>query len=39
MPGRGLMDVVKEVMKRVSVTKEDARDGVIWRQMLCCDKP
>lgn len=34
-PHRRFVDVVKEVMMRVSVTKEDR---VRWRQMLCSDK-
>lgn len=33
---RSLIDVVKEEMKRVGMTEENASDWIRQRQMVCC---
>lgn len=33
---RRLIDVVKEEMKRVGMTEENASDWIRQRQMICC---
>ena len=38
-PKRRFMDVVKEDMKLVGVTEEEAQNRVRWRQMIRCGDP
>ena len=38
-PKRRFLDAVKEDMKVVGLTEEDARDRVKWKRMFCCGDP
>ena len=35
-PKRIFMDVAREDMQAISVTKQEARNGVNWKEMFCC---
>ena len=38
-PKKRFLDAVKEDMKVVGLTEEDARDRVKWKRMFCCGDP
>ena len=38
-PKRKFTDVVREDMRAIGVTEQDARDRVKWREMACCSDP
>ena len=38
-PKRRYLDTVREDMRAVGLTEEDAGDRVRWKQMFCCGDP
>ena len=38
-PKRKFIDVVRDNLRAIGVTKQNARDGVKWRKVFCCGDP
>ena len=38
-PKRKVIYVVREDLRAIGVTQQDARDRVKWRKMFCCGDP